>query len=239
MSISSIDDNLLHLLAARAKKTAAATADFDTALNAATTPDKAQTTAQSAMALAAALRMELLRSVATFGDDNDSEGPDLGALEQALSSQANIAASRPAAVAATAVPVAPAAYRQDNSLPALIAKASQRYQVAPELIRAVIHAESGFNPQAVSPAGAQGLMQLMPATAADLGVHDPFDAEQNIMGGTRYLRQLLDKYHGHLDSALAAYNWGPGHVDQQSDPLPQETRNYIKRIRGYLTDTVG
>lgn len=237
MSIPSIDDNLLRLLAAKAEKSATATADFDTALKAASNQVKPGATAQSAMALAAALRLELLRSVTTFGDNGDNEeSPDLGALEQALSSQANIVASRPAA---TAVPAAPAAYRQNNSIPAIIARASQRYQVAPELIRAVIHAESGFNPQAVSPAGAQGLMQLMPATAADLGVHDPFNAEQNVMGGTRYLRQLLDKYHGHLDSALAAYNWGPGHVDQQSAPLPQETRNYIKRIRGYLSDTVG
>jgi len=115
-----------------------------------------------------------------------------------------------------------------------INRAAQKYGVAPELVRAVIQAESSFNPQAVSPAGAQGLMQLMPATAQELGVDDPFDPSQNIMGGTRYLRSLLDRYDGDLNKALAAYNWGMGNLDRSTGELPAETRNYQSRVHQYL-----
>lgn len=121
-----------------------------------------------------------------------------------------------------------------SSLDAIVSKASRRYNVAPELVRAVIRAESGFNPQAVSPAGAQGLMQLMPETARGLGVSNSFDPEQNVMGGTRYLRQMLDRYDGNLERALAAYNWGPGNLDRSDGSLPRETRAYIARIKGFL-----
>lgn len=115
-----------------------------------------------------------------------------------------------------------------------INRAAQKYGVAPELIRAVIQAESSFNPQAVSPAGAQGLMQLMPATAQELGVDDSFDPSQNIMGGTRYLRSLLDRYDGDLNKALAAYNWGMGNLDRSTGGIPAETRNYQSRVHQYL-----
>jgi soluble lytic murein transglycosylase-like protein len=114
----------------------------------------------------------------------------------------------------------------------LIERAAARHGLAPDLIRSVIRTESAFDPRAVSPAGARGLMQLMPATAAELGVTDPFDPEQNIMAGTRYLRQLLDRYNGDLDHALAAYNWGMGNVDRHGlARLPEETRNYLLRIK--------
>jgi len=118
-----------------------------------------------------------------------------------------------------------------QAIDTIIAKASHRYGVDSGLIRAVIKAESGFNPNAVSHAGAQGLMQLMPGTARALGVSDSFDPEQNVMAGTRFLSDLLKRYNGSLDSALAAYNWGPGNVDRKPEQLPRETRDYLARVK--------
>jgi len=113
----------------------------------------------------------------------------------------------------------------------IISKASSRYGVDAGLIKAVIKAESNFNTNAVSPAGARGLMQLMPGTARSLGVSDSFNPEQNVMAGTRFLRDLLNRYNGDLDSTLAAYNWGPGNVDKRPDRLPRETRDYLSRVK--------
>ncbi len=105
-----------------------------------------------------------------------------------------------------------------------------QFGVDPSLIRAVISVESNGNSKAVSPAGAQGLMQLMPRTAAELGVTDPFDPAQNIRAGTRYLSRLLDRYQGNQKLALAAYNWGMGNLEKNPSGLPKETRNYIVRV---------
>jgi len=113
----------------------------------------------------------------------------------------------------------------------IISRAAQKYGVDAGLIKAVIKAESDFNPEAVSHAGARGLMQLMPATARSLGVTDSFDPEQNVMGGTRFLRDLLHRYDGNVDSALAAYNWGPGNIDKRPELLPRETRDYLARVK--------
>jgi len=108
---------------------------------------------------------------------------------------------------------------------------SSRHHLDPDLINSVIHAESGFNPRAVSPKGAQGLMQLMPQTASRLGVTNTFDAGDNIEGGTRYLRELLERYNFDLIKALAAYNAGPRRVEQYRGVPPySETQAYVARI---------
>lgn len=111
-----------------------------------------------------------------------------------------------------------------------IMAASRRYQVPPALIDAVIRTESGYRPQAVSRTGAKGLMQLMPRTAAAMGVRDAFDPAQNIMGGTRYLARLLKKFKS-LRLAVAAYNAGPGNVRKYKGVPPfKETRRYVKTV---------
>jgi soluble lytic murein transglycosylase-like protein len=118
----------------------------------------------------------------------------------------------------------------------IISNAAQRFNVDSDLIRGVIKAESNFNRNSTSPKGAMGLMQLMPETARDLGVKDPYDSYENIMGGTRYLKGLLDRYDGNVDRALAAYNWGMGNVERNPGKLPRETRTYISRIKEYYFD---
>jgi soluble lytic murein transglycosylase-like protein len=115
----------------------------------------------------------------------------------------------------------------------LIERASRLHGVPAALVKAVIHAESAFNPRAVSPKGAMGLMQLMPATAQLMGVAQPFHASQNVQGGTRYLRSLHDRY-GSWTYTLAAYNAGPSAVDQYRGVPPfNETRQYVKRVLSY------
>ncbi len=135
-------------------------------------------------------------------------------------------------VAATIMPAVPAiSPAKKPDLDAVINGASDRTQIDPDLISSVIHAESGFNPHALSPKGAQGLMQLMPGTAANLGVGNAFDPGANVDGGTRYLRQLLELYNFDLVKALAAYNAGPLRVKQYHGVPPyNETRAYIARI---------
>lgn len=111
----------------------------------------------------------------------------------------------------------------------IIETTAEKHGIDSGLIRAVVQAESGYDPQALSAKGAQGLMQLMPATAHELGVANAFDPAQNVDGGTRYLAQLLKRYDGDENKALAAYNWGPTNVDSGKRP-PAETRTYLTRV---------
>jgi len=116
----------------------------------------------------------------------------------------------------------------------LIVQAGKTYSIDPDLMRAVIKAESNFNPRAVSPKGAQGLMQLMPQTARELGVVDPFDPASNIHGGAMYLSRLLNTLEGDLPLCLAAYNAGLERVMQKKEiPAIRETRNYVKLVMDY------
>src|SRR5229473_3505240 len=118
-----------------------------------------------------------------------------------------------------------------TDLSEVINSASNRYRLDPDLVNSVIRAESGFNVRAVSRKGAQGLMQLMPQTSSQLGVGNAFDAQANVDGGTRYLRELLERYNFDLVKALAAYNAGPRRVEQfRGVPPYYETRAYVARI---------
>ncbi|MFE8032838.1 lytic transglycosylase domain-containing protein [Thiohalocapsa marina] len=119
---------------------------------------------------------------------------------------------------------------------ALIDATAERYGIDPELVHAVIRAESSYNPRAKSPAGACGLMQLMPATAERFGVHDIWDPAQNIRGGVAYLRVLFERFDGDLRLVLAAYNAGEGAVEKYGNRVPpyRETRAYVQKVMGYL-----
>jgi soluble lytic murein transglycosylase-like protein len=120
----------------------------------------------------------------------------------------------------------------------IIAEAAETHGVSATLIRSVIEAESSFDPSAVSPVGAMGLMQLMPQTADAFGVSDPFDPRENIMAGTRLLKELLTQFRGSIPLALAGYNAGSGTVARYGGVVPPftETRNYVKRITGLIAD---
>ena len=122
---------------------------------------------------------------------------------------------------------------QEEGYDGLIRLTAMEHDVSPALVKAVIAAESRFNSGAVSHKGAQGLMQLMPKTAAELGVADPFAAADNVRGGVRYLREMLDRY-GDMGRALAAYNAGPTAVDHyRGIPPYPETRDYVQRVMTY------
>lgn len=210
--------------------------------------------------LAESLTLQMMQaSLALAGDNPADASTALGSRQPYSSSQAllqayqaNLAANNrliatelpsPLTAKPESIPAAAPLKNPPQSgtawLEPLIEQASRRYGVDAGLIKAVIKTESDFNPQAVSAAGARGLMQLMPATARGLGVNNAFDPEQNIMAGTRFLRDLLQRYHGDLESALAAYNWGPANVDRRPDQLPRETRDYLARVKQLYASYTG
>ena len=133
-------------------------------------------------------------------------------------------------------PAKPLESYNENLYDHVISEASQTHGVPFSLLKALIKTESDFNPTAISSAGARGLMQLMPENIKTLKIKNPFDPRENVMGGTRYLKQLIDHFNGKLPLALAAYNAGPGVVEKyQRIPPFQETENFVKQVMEYYS----
>jgi len=146
----------------------------------------------------------------------------------AMSLAAPSFAAQPKLLAASAFPLPVPQY-----LASVIVDAAKTYDVDPNLVAAMAFRESRFDANAVSQRGAQGIMQLMPRTAAALGVHDAFDARQNVFGGTKYLKYLLDRFHGDIDNTLAAYNAGPELVAKVGPSATQEATEYVAAVKSY------
>ena len=161
----------------------------------------------------------------------EASGPSLNTgSRSATSSSSSRSRARARARARASAP------RSHSAYDGIIREASERFDIPFEFIKAVIRVESAFNPGAVSHAGAEGLMQLMPPTAEELGVTNSFDPEQNIMGGTRYLRYLSDRYDGNINLVLSGYNAGPGRVQQYGGIPFEATRRYVQNVYRYYQE---
>jgi len=188
----------------------------------------------------AIMRMEhiqLLQGLFSEEDGSDSSNYFTGILSSHRLNQLTVQRSQiiDKYYSAKPTPQLQSIEQQPKQIGQMIDHVAEKISLAPELIHSVVATESAYNPTAVSHAGAQGLMQLMPETAQELGVQDSFDPLQNLLGGSRYLKQLLEKYDGDLDHALAAYNWGQGNVDRYGlENMPEETRNYLTKIKTLL-----
>ncbi|GGH83980.1 soluble lytic murein transglycosylase-like protein [Pullulanibacillus pueri] len=173
----------------------------------------------------------LLQETTATAESPETATPLLSAYSSALTQSS--AQSLPTMIAAPSTSIG-----NEKEYDPYIERAAALYNVDPKLIRSVIQNESGFNPASQSQAGALGLMQLMPTTAASLGVTNRLDPEQNILGGTKYLKQLLDQFNGNKTLAVAAYNAGPGNVEKYKGIPPfSETQNYVKKVlTGYYSE---
>lgn len=171
----------------------------------------------------------------TAAFETPSPGPPYGLLER-KAALAGDSDSEPAPQTVSKAPSGPERAVPHEPAPyhGIIVQVAGRYEVDPHLIRAIILAESGYNPKAKSKKGARGLMQLMPSTAKALGVQDIYDPEENIDGGVRYFRSLLDRFNGDVQLALAAYNAGSRHVrNYEGVPPFKATRRYIKKVLNF------
>ncbi|MDP4104464.1 MAG: lytic transglycosylase domain-containing protein [Bacillota bacterium] len=183
-----------------------------------------------------------LTTVQNFGSSNSTASDSSSfqdILNEILSDEETLALSQPlTSTAATEVNSLPktsmpplSLFKTSNNIDKIINQAAQQNSIPAKLIKAVIQQESSFNTNAVSKTGAAGLMQLMPGTAKSLGVSDVFDPGQNVLAGSKYLKQLLDKYDGKIELALAAYNAGPANVDKYGGIPPfEETTNYVRKV---------
>ena len=171
-------------------------------------------------------------ALALGGVVQQTQGRPVAAMSDAVDASKTLQLPPELASRASAEPVAP-----DHAYDAIIDEAAAEYGVDPVLVRSVIKAESRFDPEARSGAGAEGLMQLMPILQKELGVKDAMNPRENIFGGTKYLSKLLDRHDGNVNLALASYNAGPRNVARYKGVPPfKETRGYVKKINGYIKE---
>ncbi|WP_299740287.1 lytic transglycosylase domain-containing protein [uncultured Rossellomorea sp.] len=171
---------------------------------------------------------QLLNQALHTEQNNLNMNQTLGSVKEALGTKTTFSVSSPLRELSA---VNKPNWNAPQEIDAMISRAADHFGLPKKLIQAVIKQESNFNPNAVSPAGASGLMQLMPSTARGLGVKNIFDPEENVFAGTKYLKRMLDKYNGDIPLALAAYNAGPGNVDKYNGIPPfKETTAYVKKV---------